>query len=570
MRNALTGRAVVWGSLGLVVILSSALRFYDLGRESLWMDELFQVSLYRLPIPRVVTAATSQTQPPLDYLIGAGLDRLGLADSDAWVRGPAAVFGVAGVLLLGWWVARIAGPAAGLTAAALLSVCPLHVAMSREARPYTIFVFLAMAAVLVFERARRVHTVRAWCAFAAVFLAMLLTRWTDPHFITISLLAYSAVCRLSSRRCADESLRRQEAERQWAAVTTIAAAYALYGPLFGMILARNQHYVRAGGASETGASWASGVAQMLLDTYASLFAGWSARTQHSAPANGAILLAAGGVACVGAILLLRLAVRRHEPAAWLFVATVLPFPLLYAAAYSRLGAVPAKPQYLLLMAAAVTACLALTADGARRALCRTGRWPAVCVWAAIVALAGIPMARASVNGLRAREKRDWRGAMTFLREHSRPGDAFASIGADPALTPGSAEVYGVDRYFRPSVRFLPIEGTLDTAVLGAAPWPNDGNTVWLLCRTDGERGGRELLPPPRDPPPGCRVHTFTRLFLLELRGEAPAARRLLDGLALLPHEKALAPFPERDAHALGVQASYLPQGAGRLPAPQRD
>ncbi|MCK4308327.1 glycosyltransferase family 39 protein, partial [candidate division WOR-3 bacterium] len=142
-----------WGGFSLVALLAAVLRFYHLAYESLWMDEIRQVSYYSKPIKGVISGAASQTQPPLDYLIGWGLHHLGLADSDWWVRFPAAIFGIGSILLLMWWCRRFINDFTALVAGTLVSICPLHIRMSQEARPYTIFIFLALLSLIYFSYA---------------------------------------------------------------------------------------------------------------------------------------------------------------------------------------------------------------------------------------------------------------------------------------------------------------------------------------------------------------------------------------------------------------------------------
>ena len=149
-----------------VSVFALALRLHALDDESLWIDEFSQVSLYSLPLSYVATESARITQPPLDIFIGAALHRIGLAEHDGWVRVPAALFGAGGVFLLGWWIRKIAGGPAGVAAALLLAVCPLHLAMSQEARPYTLLFFLSLLTLATFARAHQRNTLFSWSVFS--------------------------------------------------------------------------------------------------------------------------------------------------------------------------------------------------------------------------------------------------------------------------------------------------------------------------------------------------------------------------------------------------------------------
>lgn len=62
-----------WVGFSLIILLAAGMRCYRLSYESLWMDEIRQVSYYSRSLKGVIEGATSQSQPPLDYLIGWGL-----------------------------------------------------------------------------------------------------------------------------------------------------------------------------------------------------------------------------------------------------------------------------------------------------------------------------------------------------------------------------------------------------------------------------------------------------------------------------------------------------------------
>jgi len=522
-------RALMIG-LGLVTVAALPLRLAHLGAESLWMDELHQVSYYPLPLDRVVAGASNQAQAPLDYLIGAGLARLGLANSDWWVRFPAACFGTGCVFLLGLWIGRIAGTAAGLGAAVLLAVCPLHVAMSQEARPYTIFFFLTLATVLLFVHARQRHTFITWLNFGLCLLALLLTRWVGPHFIFLGLVAYSLATWMASRRGTDSTQRRLETHKQWAAGTAMITAYAVYNPVGLLIFLRMGRQC----VGDSGIDWTTRFTGMLSDSYAALLNGYSARTLSAASGPSWLLVAVAVLAAVGIVRLFRIMWRTREPVAILFATTVLVFPALYSVLYATTSSLPPKPQYLLLMAVPLVGSVAIAADALRLSTLRLGRVGSGLVFFAVIGTVAVPMTRASVRSLQTPEKRDWRGVLTFLRARSATDDAFAVVAPHCVPQRCTAPIYGVPRYGRPGVEFLAMELNRSLDPLDAPHWSRTDNTVWIVGLTDvyeaAPRVGYGLLPPPEAKPPDFLVHHFTNLFVLELRGDMPAVARLLAGI----------------------------------------
>ncbi len=490
------------------------------------MDEVRQVSYYGLPLKYVVLEAAGQAQPPLDYLVGAALHRLGLAGSDWYVRLPAAMFGAGGVLLLGLLVRRIGGGKASVIAAALLAVCPLHVAMSQEARPYTIFFFFAMATTLAYIRARENAALRRWILFGGLLLCMLLTRWVGPHVVALCLAAHAVAAKLAAGRSADDDARRMESRRFTAAIVSFLAAYVVYNPIFGLIYALDKGFA----ATRAGQVWSVRAADMLRGTFESITG-----------INGIAPMAGEGfaqvlrwimclAACVGVMLLLRAVLRGEARRNVPFVVVALAFPFAYTAIYVTLTWFPAKPQYLLPASATFCTAAAICVVEAGRLLAR--RRP-VSIAAALL-LFGVfagPMAAASLRESQTIRKPDWRGALTHLRMHADADDALVSIRSGGVRMGAGSDIIGAGRYLQRDLAWLHLNAATNVEVLDTPRWTGNDNTLWILC--NAAPYGATLVAPPENPPQGTRVHTFCRLFLLEISPGARADKRLIDAIASL-------------------------------------
>jgi len=524
-----TRRHLFLAALFFVTLAALSARLYRLDAESLWMDELVTAETYPLSLPQIILKAADQGQPPLDNLIGALLSRLGLAGSDWWVRFPAAVFGSASVFLLGWWVSRIGGAFAGIGAAVLLAVCPLHIYMSQEVRPYALFFFLALATVLAFARARRRHTFSSWCLFGGVLFCALMTRWTDPHFLAMAIAVYALGAFLHVRFCGSTADIGNEMTKLWAAATAIGIAYAMYNPFFGIVLDRSLRAVASHSADVTGR-----MSTQLLESFKALFFGYSTRTVFSSlPGDARIVLAAGAFSLFGLLVLLARGVRRRESAVTVFLATMVPFPFVYAFAFAHLGNAISKPQYLLLGAVLVLACIAVGADALRRLGVQVTRTGAAFLFIGVLGVFAIPMARASVRSLSTVDKQDWRGVMTYLRTHSSVGDAFATVATDAVPPAFHVGVYGRARYGREDMKFLNIDLALRADALDHSQWARRDNTVWIVGYNDRMYLGYDQLPTPAPTTADTPVHSFNGLFIMELPPGGTAATRLVGGLAWL-------------------------------------
>jgi len=135
-------KAILLATL-IVVLLAVLIRIHHLDFESLFMDELRQVSYYPHSLSQIVTDAATQQQPPLDYWIGHFFSKLSY--SDFMVRLPAALFGVGSILLMMLLIAKVTNWPTAWGAGIILAVLPYHIYFSQHARPYSIAIFFTLA-----------------------------------------------------------------------------------------------------------------------------------------------------------------------------------------------------------------------------------------------------------------------------------------------------------------------------------------------------------------------------------------------------------------------------------------
>lgn len=141
-------RARLDNSLLLVIILlGTLLRFHQIGRQPLWLDEAFSVWMSRLPVNEMIRLTIDVDQhPPLYHLFLHGWMQLG-GDSEIWVRSLSALAGVLTIPVLFAFARSMGGSLVGGLAALLLAVSPLHIQFAQESRSYallTLFAGLAM------------------------------------------------------------------------------------------------------------------------------------------------------------------------------------------------------------------------------------------------------------------------------------------------------------------------------------------------------------------------------------------------------------------------------------------
>ena len=141
-----------------IVIVGAILRFDGLGLPSLWLDEILGYDL----------ATNALSRPLWSWIVGFDAEHGSLyyatqligrvaSSPEVGARLLPAVFGTLTVILV-WWAAHAGGTwaAAGLSAAGLMAISPLHVYYSREGRPYALAMLCAalLLAALIRESPR--------------------------------------------------------------------------------------------------------------------------------------------------------------------------------------------------------------------------------------------------------------------------------------------------------------------------------------------------------------------------------------------------------------------------------
>lgn len=131
-------RGIGW-AVALALVAAAWLRLADLGALPLWCDELATLQRLSLPFGEHVKALAG------NHALYELLMRLWMppTGSDAWMRLPSAVAGVAAVALT-WLLVRDMGWRIGLAATWLMALSPLHVMYSRIARAYALSCLLAV------------------------------------------------------------------------------------------------------------------------------------------------------------------------------------------------------------------------------------------------------------------------------------------------------------------------------------------------------------------------------------------------------------------------------------------
>lgn len=139
--------------LGFITLLAGFLRFYNLGKWSFWIDEIFNIE--RAQIHYGSLEAITQNIPPVKLWIPfstiASSGALNIFGTSEWsARLVPAIIGVISIPVLFFSAKQLFGSGAGLLAALFLTVAPWHIYWSQNARFYTSLMLFSYLALFAF------------------------------------------------------------------------------------------------------------------------------------------------------------------------------------------------------------------------------------------------------------------------------------------------------------------------------------------------------------------------------------------------------------------------------------
>lgn len=134
-----------------ILLLGICLRFYRLGYQSLWVDEVVTYMSSNGSLTYVISQSkVNSNVPPLYYLFVNGILRFG--NHDALLRLPSVIFGSLSILMCYLVIRNWLGRTTGFIAALMMAISPFHIWYSQEARPYTMLIFLSLLSLWFLQK----------------------------------------------------------------------------------------------------------------------------------------------------------------------------------------------------------------------------------------------------------------------------------------------------------------------------------------------------------------------------------------------------------------------------------
>jgi 4-amino-4-deoxy-L-arabinose transferase-like glycosyltransferase len=166
----------------LLILLALGLRLYQLGNPSLWYDELLELDLLQGSFWDIGPQLIRHAAMPLDYYLLYGWIKLG--QHEAWVRFPAAFFGVLAIPLMYKLASSLFNKNVGYLAALLLALASFSIRYSQDARPYAMLSFWTLLCFWSLWRAYQTGRGKYWVGVMGGLAGAALS-----HYFALFLLA---------------------------------------------------------------------------------------------------------------------------------------------------------------------------------------------------------------------------------------------------------------------------------------------------------------------------------------------------------------------------------------------
>jgi mannosyltransferase len=170
-------------SLIILTVVGFIFRFYNLGFNSLWLDEAATNSYAVMSIPDIwKSTAGGEFNPPLFYWIEHIMLMLG--NNEAVLRFVPALFGVLTIPLIYFAGKEFMDRNVGIIAAAAFAFSPFLIFYSQEARAYSMMLFFVAFAMVFYFKALKTNEMKNWALFG---ILSAFAFWT--HFYSFVIIA---------------------------------------------------------------------------------------------------------------------------------------------------------------------------------------------------------------------------------------------------------------------------------------------------------------------------------------------------------------------------------------------
>ena len=182
-------------ALTILMAIGAFLRLFRVDYKGLWFDEIGQVAMASAnSISNVIAGSNTHLAPPLDYIILHLFIKLG-GSSDFVVRMPSVIWGILAIPLLYYFARYMFNKKVAFVATFLLTISPMHIWYSQEARMYSLFMFLSLLSLTFFILAIEKKKTYFWIGF---IISMVLNLYTH-YFAIFTLMTFMLLAFIYSK-----------------------------------------------------------------------------------------------------------------------------------------------------------------------------------------------------------------------------------------------------------------------------------------------------------------------------------------------------------------------------------
>ncbi|OPY20902.1 MAG: hypothetical protein A4E24_00894 [Methanomethylovorans sp. PtaU1.Bin093] len=172
-----------------IIFIGAFLRIYQLGAESVWLDEATTYFLSSDTLFGIYEATKNDVHPPLYYFVVHFF--LFDGKSEILLRFPSMVFGVLAIPVLYMLGTRLFSVKEGLISSFLLSISLSHIYYSQEARMYSMMVFLTLGSIFFFYVAIEDKCNSFWFLFVVLTVLNIYTHYFGFFIFPIEILYFT-------------------------------------------------------------------------------------------------------------------------------------------------------------------------------------------------------------------------------------------------------------------------------------------------------------------------------------------------------------------------------------------
>lgn len=187
-----------------ILFIGLFLRVYNLGNESIWLDEGFSIRVANLNLSHIISF--HDNNPPLYHIILHWWINL-FGDSEFSVRFPSVIFGSLAIFMMYMVGNQIFDKDVGILSSLLLGLSVYHIGYSQEARTYSLSVLLTLFSMYFFIKLLKKGEQKNLVGY---ILSSILLMYSHIYglFIIISQNVYLIALFLLSKEAYKPSLKR--------------------------------------------------------------------------------------------------------------------------------------------------------------------------------------------------------------------------------------------------------------------------------------------------------------------------------------------------------------------------